>query len=117
MPALLAGLSGMKRAGQTWHPDVRGAAGITIATNSASKNQYSSQPEQVAHRHAGTLADLVAWRAERVAQGGRDADPFVCSVQANRPAGPVTLACSTPGTGSSACSALRHGCISDSTSG
>ena len=33
---------------------------------------------------AGTLADLVAWRAERVAQGARDADPFICSVQAHR---------------------------------
>ena len=33
---------------------------------------------------AGTLADLVAWRAERVAQGGRDGDPFICSVQAHR---------------------------------
>ena len=32
---------------------------------------------------AGTLADLVAWQAERVAQGGRDADPFICSVQAH----------------------------------
>jgi len=29
---------------------------------------------------AGTLADLVAWRGERVAHGGRDAAPFVCSV-------------------------------------
>jgi len=33
---------------------------------------------------AGTLADLVAWRGERVAQGGRDADPFNSSVQAHR---------------------------------
>jgi integrase len=33
---------------------------------------------------AGTLADLVAWKAERVAQGARGRDPFVCSVQANR---------------------------------
>ena len=33
---------------------------------------------------AGTLADLVAWRGERVAQGGRDADPFISSVQAHR---------------------------------
>ena len=33
---------------------------------------------------AGTLVDLVAWRGERLAQGGRDADPFICSVQAHR---------------------------------
>jgi len=32
----------------------------------------------------GTLADLVAWRAEGAAQGARDADPFICSVQAHR---------------------------------
>jgi hypothetical protein len=38
---------------------------------------------------AGTLADLVAWRAERVAQGGRDADPFICSVQAHRRGHPL----------------------------
>jgi len=31
-----------------------------------------------------TLADLIAWKAERVAQGGRDANPFICSVQAHR---------------------------------
>jgi integrase len=34
---------------------------------------------------AGTLADLVAWKAERVQQRARGCDPFVCSVQANRP--------------------------------
>jgi integrase len=33
---------------------------------------------------AGTLTDLTAWRAERIKQGARDLDPFVCSVQANR---------------------------------
>ena len=33
----------------------------------------------------GTLADLVAWKAERVGQGARGHDPFVCSVQAHRP--------------------------------
>jgi integrase/recombinase XerD len=31
----------------------------------------------------GTLDDLVAWKAERMAQGATGADPFVCSVQAN----------------------------------
>jgi len=34
---------------------------------------------------AGTLADLVAWKAERVEHGARGRDPFVCSVQAHRP--------------------------------
>jgi len=29
---------------------------------------------------AGTLADLVEWKAERVAHGARGRDPFVCSV-------------------------------------
>ena len=33
---------------------------------------------------AGTLADLVAWKAERVEQGAAGDDPFVCSVQAHR---------------------------------
>ena len=33
---------------------------------------------------ASTLADLVAWKARRVGDGARGADPFVCSVQANR---------------------------------
>ena len=33
---------------------------------------------------AGTLTDLTAWKAERVAQGGRDGDPFICSLQAHR---------------------------------
>jgi integrase len=32
---------------------------------------------------ADTLADLIAWKAERVEQGARPADPFVCSVQAH----------------------------------
>jgi integrase/recombinase XerD len=32
----------------------------------------------------GTLADLVAWKAERVKQGARGHDLFVCSVQAHR---------------------------------
>jgi len=34
---------------------------------------------------AGTLADLVEWKAERVEQGARGRDAFVCSVQAHRP--------------------------------
>jgi len=38
---------------------------------------------------AGTLADLTAWRAERVAGGAGPADPFVCSMQANRRGLPV----------------------------
>src|SRR6516165_11079875 len=33
---------------------------------------------------SGTLADLVAWKAERVEQGARGDDAFVCSVQAHR---------------------------------
>src|SRR5450755_1060556 len=33
---------------------------------------------------AGTLADLVAWNAERRAQGATGDAPFVCSVQAHR---------------------------------
>ena len=33
---------------------------------------------------ADTLADLVAWKAERLQQGARPNDPFVCSVQAHR---------------------------------
>jgi integrase len=33
---------------------------------------------------AGTLADLAAWKAERVAQGAAEDDPFVCSVQSHR---------------------------------
>jgi len=32
----------------------------------------------------GTLADLVAWKARRIADSARGTDPFVCSVQANR---------------------------------
>jgi integrase len=32
---------------------------------------------------AGTLADLAAWKAERLGQGANGADPFVCSVQAH----------------------------------
>jgi len=31
-----------------------------------------------------TLADIVAWKARRIADGARGTDPFVCSVQANR---------------------------------
>lgn len=31
---------------------------------------------------AGTLADLAAWRAERIKQGAAGRNPFVCSVQA-----------------------------------
>ena len=33
---------------------------------------------------SGTLADLIAWRAERVAQGAGGMAPFVCSVQSHR---------------------------------
>jgi integrase len=33
---------------------------------------------------AGTLADLVAWKQERLEQGATGKDPFVCSVQAHR---------------------------------
>ncbi len=33
---------------------------------------------------AGTLADLAAWKAERLAQGTAGDAPFVCSVQAHR---------------------------------
>src|SRR5262249_50123477 len=33
---------------------------------------------------AGTLADWAAWKAERVAQGAAEDDPFVCSVQSHR---------------------------------
>ena len=33
---------------------------------------------------AGTLADLSAWRARRIADGATGRDPFVCSVQAHR---------------------------------
>jgi integrase/recombinase XerD len=32
---------------------------------------------------ADTLTDLAAWKAERIEQGARPADPFVCSVQAH----------------------------------
>jgi integrase len=32
---------------------------------------------------AGTLADLVAWKAERLEQGAKGRDAFVCSVQAH----------------------------------
>jgi integrase/recombinase XerD len=33
---------------------------------------------------AGTLLDLAEWQAERLRQGARGGDPFVCSVRANR---------------------------------
>ena len=33
---------------------------------------------------AGTLADLQAWKAQRIAHGAGGSDPFVCSVQTNR---------------------------------
>lgn len=33
---------------------------------------------------AGTLADLTAWKAERVKQGASGLDPYICSVQAHR---------------------------------
>jgi integrase/recombinase XerD len=32
---------------------------------------------------AGTLADLVAWKAERQRQGAKGGDPYVCSVQSH----------------------------------
>jgi integrase len=38
---------------------------------------------------AGTLADLVAWKAKRASGGARGTDPFVCSVQANRLGSPL----------------------------
>jgi integrase/recombinase XerD len=41
---------------------------------------------------AGTLADLAAWKAERVAQGARPSDPFVCSVQAHLQGRPLQRA-------------------------
>jgi integrase len=39
-----------------------------------------------------TLADLAAWKAERAKHGARGADPFVCSVQANRHGSPLQRA-------------------------
>jgi integrase len=33
---------------------------------------------------AGALADLIAWKAERIRQGASGADHFICSVQAHR---------------------------------
>src|SRR5687767_4041094 len=33
---------------------------------------------------AGTLADLTAWKTERLGQGAKGRDAFVCSVQAHR---------------------------------
>jgi integrase len=33
---------------------------------------------------AGTLADLAAWKRERLDQGARGSDPFICSVQSHR---------------------------------
>jgi integrase/recombinase XerD len=41
---------------------------------------------------AGTLADLAAWKAERLQQGARPNDPFVCSVQAHRNGQPLQRA-------------------------
>jgi integrase len=38
---------------------------------------------------AGTLADLTAWKARRVAQGATDDDYYICSQQANRRAQPL----------------------------
>jgi integrase/recombinase XerD len=38
---------------------------------------------------AGTLADLTAWKAERLKQGSRGTDPFICSVQAHRRGEPL----------------------------
>ena len=45
---------------------------------------------------ADTLTDLVAWKAERVAQGARPNDPFVCSVQAHRNGLPLQRAAVRP---------------------
>jgi integrase len=42
---------------------------------------------------AGTLADLRAWKAYRVAHGAGDRDPFVCSVQAKSAWGGASAAC------------------------
>ncbi len=41
---------------------------------------------------AGTLADLTAWKAERVGHGAGDHDPFVCSVQTHRHGEPLQRA-------------------------
>jgi integrase len=41
---------------------------------------------------AGTLADLHAWKAERMAQGARRTAPFVCSVQSHRRGQPLQRA-------------------------
>jgi len=41
---------------------------------------------------AGTLDDLAAWKAERLEQGARGSDPFVCSVQSHRHGRPLQRA-------------------------
>jgi integrase len=38
---------------------------------------------------AGTLADLTAWKAERLKHGATGSDPFICSVQAHRHGQPL----------------------------
>jgi integrase len=41
---------------------------------------------------AATLADLKAWKTERLEQGARGPDPFVCSVQSHRRGQPLQRA-------------------------
>jgi integrase len=41
---------------------------------------------------AGTLDDLIAWKAARAEHGAGEHDPFVCSVQANRRGEPLQRA-------------------------
>jgi integrase len=38
---------------------------------------------------AGTLVAMRAWKAERLRQGARGADPFICSVQSHRRGEPL----------------------------
>src|SRR5262249_12007157 len=41
---------------------------------------------------AGTLTDLAEWKAERIRQGARGGDPFVCSVLPHLRGGPIQRA-------------------------
>jgi integrase len=43
---------------------------------------------------AGTVADLAAWKSERLAHGARGQDPLVCSVQSHRRGLPLQRAAS-----------------------